>query len=568
MSFFTSLSDDSIKRIPIENIKLPWLPEFNSLSRGAVEYEHRPNTWGEYFIKVREIREKVVCVFNNLEQVLKNGGDVMLLDSVGWDECEKYLSGEFLLPKCAVDEWGFLTESRMAHLEGGVYTRFSSISTLDPFTKAFDEYTRTLSYFFSQALKALVLVPRLKTSVNEKSRRAILNMGEKIGVNENLIHLSVVNAIDACIALRVLQYTERGLLLRDRLGLDDSFAQNELDQFTETVRSWMFFCYPNQVLPNTAKQAQRKKKNTIGWRPKQLRDFLRSTENRLSQELKKLKNRGIDAKVLNELFPWNDEPCLWISFDTSHPLGSLIAVETVWRALVEAFRPDRDKIVRMKTIDYLWSKIVLVPLVQGRSLNREAYANMKSASYPFDEAPAKQLWRFVPEEIPKLAWDQLGVSEWTHPERKKVLDDFTTAYEITFQHLDHMADFTRCKVALDDDGKRILLEYLQRAAERVEPILKETLDTFSELLKHFPEFNEKLIEDRPNISNCLRLVLEIKDAFLPSKDFDSKCTLIIDAIEDWRNRLKDGLNLLGEARALWMADYFGITGFDYQKNLQ
>lgn len=568
MSLFESLGDDSTKRMPLENIKMPWLPEFNALSRGAVEYGFRPDSWEDYFSKVREAREKVGFAFNNLQQVLAKGGDVKLLDSAAWDESKKCLSGEFLLPKSSVDEWGFVAESRASQFDGGMYKRFPAISTLDPFNKAFNEYTRTVGNFFSQAIQALVLVPNLRKAATEKARQAILDKGKEIGVFENSIRLSVVNGMDSCIALRVLQETERDLRLSDRLRFDGGFEQNELQVFTETMRSWMLFCFPDQVLPNAAKQTEKKRKNTKAWRPKELRDCLQATANRISQELKKLKKRGVDARVVSETVPWNREPCLWISFDTSHPLGSLVAIEAIWKALVEAFRPDRDKIVRTKTIDYFWSKIVLVPLVQGRSLDRQAYANMKGASYPLDEDAANQLWRFVPDEIPTSAWDQLGFSEWNHPGQRKVFDDFTTAYGITFHHVDHMADFTRCKVDLDDEGEKVFLEYLQRAAKRVEPFVQETFDSCAELLKHFPELNEQVIADRPNILNCMHLIVGLEAALRPSEDFDEKGDLTIDAIADWRNRLKDGLNLLGEAQALWMADYLGLSGFDYPDDPQ
>lgn len=568
MSLFESMADDSIKRMPLENIKMQWLPEFNALSRGAVEFEFRPESWEEYFSKVREVREKVIFAFKNLQQVLAKGGDIKFLDSVMWDENKKALGGEFLLPKSSVDEWGFVVESRASHHDRDVHKRFRAISTLEPFNKTFNEYTRTLGNFFSQAVQALVLVPNLRKAANQKARQAILEKGNAIGFFENSIRLSVDNGMDACIALRALQNTEHDLRLGDRLKFDGSFSQNELYILAETMRLWMLFCYPEQVLPNPDKQTKKKPKANKVWRPKKLRDCLNTTVNRISEEFKKLKKSGVTAKVVSEEVPWNRESCLWVSFDTSHPLGSLVAIELIWKSLVEAFRPNRDKIVRMKTIDYLWSKIVLVPLVQGRTLDRLAYANMKGAANPLDEDPANQFWRFVPEEVPAAAWDQLGFSEWNHPQQRKVFDDFSKSYGITFQHVDHMADFTRCKVDLDGDGENVFLQYVRRAAKRVEPFVQETFDSCAELLKHFPEPTEQVIAARPNIFNCMSLIVGMKGALRPSEDFDEKGGLTIDAMADWRSRLKDGLRLLGNAQALWMADYLGFPGFDYQGDTQ
>lgn len=219
LSLFESLSDDSTKRMPFENIKMPWLPEFNALSRGAVEYEFRPDSWDRYFSRVRALREKVVFAFKNLQQVLQNGGNVKLFDSATWDECKRSLFGEFLLPKCAVDEWGFVAESRGGQPYGGMRQKFSAITTLEPFNKSLNDYTRTLGNFFSQALQALILVPNLRTTANEIARQAILNNGKEIGVHENSIRLSVLNGTDGCIALSQLQLVEQSLNLASRLEL-------------------------------------------------------------------------------------------------------------------------------------------------------------------------------------------------------------------------------------------------------------------------------------------------------------------------------------------------------------
>ncbi len=175
MSLFHSLGDDSTKRVPLENIKIPWLPEFNAISRGAVEYEFRPDSWSDYFAKVRELRETVLDAFNNLRHVLEQGANANHLSSHKWDECKKCLNSEFLLPKSAVDEWGFVAESSSSPSDQSKRRKFSAISTLEPFNKAFNEYTRTLGNFFSQAIEALVLAPILRTAVNEKARQSVLD---------------------------------------------------------------------------------------------------------------------------------------------------------------------------------------------------------------------------------------------------------------------------------------------------------------------------------------------------------------------------------------------------------
>ena len=568
MSLFESWGDDATKRMRLENITMPWLPEFNGLARGAAEYGFRPNTWEEYFEKVRGIRKRVVTAFENLRQILTNRGNLAFLKSADWDECKRLLNADFLLPKSAVDEWGFVSESHAGKFMDGKAKRFTAISTLDPFNKAFNEYTRTLRNFFTQSLQALVLVPNLNLADSEKKRGEIIATGKKLGVSEQSIRRSVVNGMDACIALREMQNVQRSLGLERRIDFDEVFATSELDYFLTTMRSWVLFCYPEQVLLSQAKHKQKKRRQKKPRHQIVLRDCLQATMNRISHALKNLKADGIDARVLSEAIHWNDDPCLWISFDTAHPLESLVAIERLWKALVDAFRPDRDKIVRIKVVDFFWAKIVLVPLVQGRSLERLAFANMKGASYPLDEAPETQLWRFVPEEIPAKAWDELGLSQWDHGEVRRVFDEFAAAYGALFQHVDHMADFSRCKVDLDENGEKVFLDYVHTAARRAEPFVQATFDSCAALLHEFPELNEPLIRARPNMWNCMNIIVQMEEALRPSDDFGEEGTLTIDVMADWRNRLRAGMNLLGEARALWIADSLGLPGGKYSTDMR
>jgi len=563
MSLFESLGDDSTKRMSLENITMRWLPQFNSLSRGAVEYQFRPSSWDDYFSKVRGVREKVVDAFTNLRHVLANRGDAKLLDSRTWDESTRSLSGEFLLPKPAVDEWGFVAESNASKFGGGQRRKSSAISTLDPFNKAFNEYTRALGNFFSQAVQALVLAPNLRTAANKKARQAILDKGKEMGVHENSIRLSVLNGMDGCIALRRLQEVEQELQLRGRLGFEDGFAEKEIQEFVQTMRSWMSFCFPEQFTQASSKQkGAKRKKQTSRRRSKELKDCLEPTLNRVSQELKKLKKDGIDARVLSETVKWNGAPCLWIGFDVAHPLSSLLAIEILWKSLTIAFKPDRQKMARIKAIDWLWKKIVFVPLVQGRSLEKQALPNMSGVTNSRSDELESQLWRIFPKPIPDDAWDELALNAWEPQESWEMFDRFAAAYGALFHHVDHIADIFRCDVELDESGEEVLQNYLAVEQERASPFLQETFDACVAVLDLINDLDDEELLKRPNIVDCINILVEMKDAMIPKEGHNMTSTLTLDEIVEWRNRMKEALGLLGTARYLWVADSLGIAGFD------
>ena len=572
MSLFESLADNSTKRMPLENITMPWLPEFNALARGAVEYEFRPNSWDEYFASVLELRKKVLNAFDNLRHVLANGGDLKLLVAATWDEGRQSLSSEFLLPKSAVDEWGFMAESRSDKLLGeksaaissfmqAMGKKFAAKSTLNPFNKAFNEYMRSLSNFFSQSIQALALAPNLRSAADEKARQRILLKAKDLGVFENSIRLSVLNGMDACIALRNLQDIERSSQLGVRMGFDKGFATSELRELLETMRSWMVFCYPEQVLQNGSKQKKKKRKDTKFQRAGDLRDCLRATTNRISQELKKLKEHGIEARVLSESVKWNGESCLWISFDVYHPLSSLVAIETLWPKLIAAFKPDRQKMARIKAIDWFWTKIILVPIVAGRSLEKQALPNLNGVTNPLSDDLEAQVWRIFPEDIPDAAWVELGLTAWERQISWDIFDRCAAAYGALFHHIDHVADISRCEVVLDESGEKVLQNYLAVEQERASPFLQETFDAFAEILNLINDLSEDELLTRSNMVDCMSTIIQIKQAIYPKEDHEIESRLTLDEIVDWRSRLKEGLGLLGTARYLWIADSLGLSGF-------
>ncbi|WP_339747602.1 hypothetical protein [uncultured Rubinisphaera sp.] len=576
MSFFENLNDDSTKRMPIENITMPWLPEFNALARGVVEIRFRPDSWSAYFDRIRITREKVLMVLDDIRFVtsrIHKVGIESLIDKETWNDCKQLVNGEFFLPKSAVDEWGFLTESRAKQNDNMRNKRFSAISELDPLNKAINEYTRTVGNFLNQSCQALELVPYLKMAQTEAARNVIIAKARELGFSEDVIRLSIINGMDACIAVRQMHRVELSLQNVARIEFDDAFRASEIDAFRaseidafiQMIQSWALFFYPNQFLQAEQKRKKnsvKKRQHNLPRRNVHLGDCLRSTRNRIKQALKQLKGVGIIAHIISEEVRWHDDSALWISFDCDHPTGSLFAIEILWQALFEAFSPDRNKIVRVKAIDWFWEKIVLVPLVQGCSIDRKAYANMRGVSNTLDENLQTQLWRLLPEEIPENAWKHLGLPEWDRVTSWELFDRITASYVALFYHVDHMADFTRCEINLDEEGDVIALRYLQFAAKRVEPILKEMYDSCEALFKRFIQYDDSVFETRPNLLDCMEHVLGIKNAIQPSDDFNEKGCISLDEIANWRDRLKDGLNLLGYAQTLWIADSLEFDGFD------
>jgi len=199
--------------------------------------------------------------------------------------------------------------------------------------------------------------------------------------------------------------------------------------------------------------------------------------------------------------------------------------------------------------------------VRGQSLERQALDKMSAVTYSLDENPASKQWRFIPEPIPETAWNELGLTVWERQKSWDTFDEFAAAYGLLFHHVDHMADLSRFEIESDDLGEQISQSYLRIEEKRVQPVIQATIDTYGALLGKLPKLDEGIDTARPNLMECIELILRMKESVFPTEDGD-EYEMSLNAIVDWRNRMKDGFNLLGVARNLWIADSLGFDGFE------
>lgn len=561
MSLFSTLRDDSQKKMPVENVIVPWLPEFNSLARGCAELLFRPKGWDEYVQSIHAMRDEVIIAFEALREAaqrIRAGSNSVIRNVEAWNQCEDTINGDFFLPVSAVDEWGFVSESRSSKYAASSTKRFTSVSRLEPYNKAVNEYTQTVGSFMKQALESLVLVPHLRAANTDLQRRRVLEKAKELRVNERSIHLSVMNGIDACIAINELQRCEATLFAeQSKHRREDGFLKSEVAACAETVRIWCRFAYPEQFASDRKRPKRTRKRSGF-------RECLKPTTNRINAALRKLAAFNIRAEIVSDSVQWDGQSALWITFDTTHPLQSLVALDKMWYSLVEAFEPDRSKIVRTKAMEFYWKRIVLVPLIEGRSVEKLAYANMNGVAGPLHQKIEEQLWRFFPEPVPPLAWEQLGLPSWERQSSWDRFDQFSAAYGELFYHVDHLADFSRCKVDLDELGESIFQDYVSHETTRMQPLYQKTLDSAARVLEELPEWTEELAKRRPNMFNCFEFLVQTRDALLPTQNFGGVVRLTIDETAEWRDRLKAGFELIGQARCLWIADSLELDGFDFE----
>lgn len=569
-SLFATIGDDSEKRMPVENIVMPWLPAFNAMARGMVQYQFRPKNWNDYFEHLREVRAGVI---ENCRQLIesirefqsnKNGKGIFLPNSARWDLSRSELRGEFLLPKTAVDEWGFVLESSGKNELSEHGKRYTAVTRFETYRKAVDEYTRTVGNFMDQSFDTIALMPHLNRARPGKERQAVLTKARKIGLSESSIRLSVFNGVDSHLAVKHLQRLESSLFEPEVVGAIDSlFLKTERELFANTMLKWCRFTYPEVF---TVNQDSKGKKNTAKTKKAkniELKHVLQKTQKRIKLELNKLSNSGFETNLVTDQVKWDETPAMWITFDVRHPIDSMVAIEKLWHALVNAFKPDRQHIVKLKAVDIYWPRIVCVPLVQGKTIERRAFAEMGGATFPADEEVESQLWRFVPVEIPEQAWDDLGLMSWNQEVAWELFDDFAEAYAMLFSHVDHMADLGRCSETGDELGQEILEDYVSYEAERAQEFLQKTWDSAAQLYASQSEYSSEELVARPDLIHCCEALLELKNSLFPCEGINGAFKLTIAEMVDWRDRLKNGFQFIAIAKSLWIADSLGLEPYNF-----
>ena len=115
----TELPDDTNKNIPYSNLPIQWLVSINSMFIALGEQYLRPNSWEVYARSIVNLRQKNLQILSQINQgleiyfrqqeIIDIFGNCVELDS--FKHVQQLLELRPFLPRCAFDEWGFISDS-------------------------------------------------------------------------------------------------------------------------------------------------------------------------------------------------------------------------------------------------------------------------------------------------------------------------------------------------------------------------------------------------------------------------------------------------------------------------
>lgn len=550
------LHDETEKNIPHSNFPLQRLVSLNAIFRGLVEQTLRPNTWEDYTQLVLELRQTIVQVF----QQLKQGLDVYFrqqqmtrilgehVESSLWTRSQQLLKFSPLLPRCAFDKWGFVSDSNDRSNESNEEAPYKRqnlvVAKYNPYLKAFNEYTRTCSNFFGQSEWVLNFHPYFRngenTRVQEIAQQANIDLNQQA-------RLSVLNLGDARKALPKLQGEFRSLLSQF-VEIHELSNLERLEQatFNELWCSWYFFAFhPNQRFQNATWQCTQQFSNQV-----------REIRNNIRRELRRLSRNGLQVRILSEEVLWEEERSLWLVINGENVFDVYNTVEGVVSAIRRAIAAAENHELRHYAIIFTWSNIVIVPLVKGKSLDGTA-RRFSSILFSVDTGEDTfGRWNFVPVAIPSNAFSQLALTIWTYP-RLVVAQKLTGLLFQLSLFVSHLRDFERLPQQ-NEQGQELLQQYIQRLTTPIGETFQAVLDAETEMINYFSQLSPSEQANRPNLIVVAKGFVELHEQILPtadcSRDGRIELTMNLAELAEWASRLESIQQSVSLMYLFWVSD--------------
>jgi len=558
--------DDTDKpSIPANSLAPGWPVRINSLFRGLGIYALRPSTWLEHAETVLQLRETVACTLRDLQRALcahfrkqkptKLLGDYISIEE--WRHCQLITGGSLLLPKCAVDEWGFTTEG-IANPRGTVSESDMSRQTREalafwehrPYLSALRDFTFSLSNFYRQSTHVLALNPALGRTKSAKARESVLQAAVDQGVRTDFAHLSTYNLAEALSALPAFQreFKRRFSHFVDVRSLD-TVEKRERDVFSRGWALWYHFAHhPNRTWRDAEHEALSRIDKVLG---RVRRDIRRG--------FRQLSTEGIDATILSEQLPWEGQPALWITFDVHRPVELYTSFDSVLEILKSAMAVSNDSTWKGYALDLRWGTVVIVPLARSKSLNKMAWRMTTSVLASGRASGGKDWWNYVQRPVSPEDWTRSGLPAW-ESERLQMATTFQSALIELSLLVAHLCDLTRLPAQTDDLGQTLLQEYLTRQSQSINEAFQRALDQAAELLRYFESLTEEQRESRPPLIAAMRTLGDMTENLAPSPDFDGEQLITLSTLVDWMPRLETARLQAELVYLLWATDCLDRSG--------
>jgi hypothetical protein len=188
--------------------------------------------------------------------------------------------------------------------------------------------------------------------------------------------------------------------------------------------------------------------------------------------------------------------------------------------------------------------------------------HLKAVTYPEPPSFEDSAW-LVPAEVDDDTMQQLALEMYPSSKSNVSFQRLISAWSELFQSLDHLSDFRRLNVELDELGEGMIRAYLDKKVSKLLSLLNSATNALEDVAKMINSCDD--IDAHPNLKACAELLGEAHGRLAPPGDSNLQVQLTISRIVEWRDAVRQGLEWVGVAKYFWLADVFG---FDEWTNSQ
>jgi hypothetical protein len=528
----------------------------NTVFRGRMLYNFRPSDWQEYVTMVTEIRENVIkCSRQVLAGVnkyyaMKTALNIYeeYIDIDLWDKTRNNLSNPPMLPKCAVDEWGFVSEGNAPNAANNDISQMYANHIFDRYKNlltATSVYFQSLYNYFLQSQQSFIITPYVGR--NNKTQDEIIELANErdIELYPHYIRLSLNNLNDAVKSLPFFQQQFRHYLKSfvDQEQLNSLIAE-ESEIMGKLLPLWYFFTQKPKL---SAKNAIDKFTEKF---EKKKKEILRH----IKHGIKKIEPRDLVKIKLNDSVKlWNDKKAFIIISDFEKPYDSISVLENMLQIIHAAVNKVESNEMRRITLEQDYEYFVIIPLIQGKSMNGNAW-KFYCHSLPDKDLKDENvsLWKYAPEDIPNDVFNMLGLSTWDLPRLNTAWELVRATQELVF-YIKHLSEFADLE-DLDDTGKAVLQDYVNRLATKAGATFQNVFDYALDMYNYSNTIPDESKNNRKHLAGSIAIISDLIKLLNPSGEETVHMAMDVNGIKEASIRLTDAPGLAISAYWHWAAD--------------
>ncbi len=546
--------DETEKFVDVSNFYPQWAQRINSHFRTLGNYPHRPENWEEHARQILGLRQELSAwlvqlqgalnTFFRRETLVKLFGD--LLSSSEWESTKQLTETRPLLPKSAVDEWGFADESFANSSNGDLgemdvsklYQQSPALTKHKTYIDALHNYLRHLSNFMTQGLHVIVLNPNLGRAA-PGTEQELLRLANENRIKTDQEYLTTCNLHDSLVALKQVQVEFRKRFGRFLPAADlDRLEEQEMKLIRELWPVWYEFAFhPRRKVQNATKEFVQDRDDKL----KRIKQGIRRT-------LKTIRKEDFSAGIARTELQHDRENIPCILLDITNPTMYWQAVEDTVVALQQALHTDNNRSLRHYAIQFWIKHFAIVPLVQGKALSQSV---LLLPTFAIKSGSALENWYwYIPKEISDEDWAKLRIPLWDKEQFEPAIR-FTDALAKLSVSAAQSGDLSRFSenVEYDDDG--VIEKYIQ--SQDLSNQLQKVFDESLELLNHY-NISEIDLEERPLLHAALDIFTQMHQQIRPTEDYHCGISVTVSDLKGWSERLEQVRIQAEYFKLLWIAD--------------